>query len=57
MSQREKEEQMFDLAYSNLAMSTNHQPSRSAFAKLAANRGWSMDEFEAWAATKTWGQP
>lgn len=51
-SQRERDEQRLSFA---LACSTNHKPSRAAFVALAQSHiGWSADEAEAWAATKTW---
>lgn len=47
---REREQQALSFAYGNLAASTNHKPSRAAFAKLASERyGWSE-----WAADLTW---
>lgn len=51
---RAAEAQALDFAYGNLAASTNHKPSRSAFAKLAAKRGWSLEEFETWATAYKW---
>lgn len=46
---REREEQALSFAYGNLAMSTNHLPTRSVFNKLALQRGWTQAEFDAWA--------
>lgn len=51
---REREEQVFSLAYGNLAMTTNHRPSRAGFAKMAEERGWTKEEFDVWAATRQW---
>jgi hypothetical protein len=43
-----------DLAYGNLAMSTRHRPRRSAFKKVALDRGMTEDEFDEWAKKKGW---
>ncbi len=53
-TRREREEQAFSFAYGNLAMSTNHKPVRKYFKDLALSRGWTENEFEGWADTKTW---
>jgi len=50
----DREEQALDFAYGNLAASTNHKPARSAFAELAAKRGWSPEQFAAWADARRW---
>lgn len=52
--ERALRDQALDFAYGNLATSTNHRPSRDAFARLAAARGMSATEFAAWAADKDW---
>ena len=54
MTVRQREEQSFGFAYGNLACTTNHKPTRSAFRALAAQRGWTEAEFEAWAKDKEW---
>lgn len=54
----ERERQTLSFAYGNLALSTNHQPSRSAFAQLVAERyGWTQEEFNAWADRLEWSKP
>lgn len=57
MTRREREAQLFDFAYGNLACTNNHKPTREAFAKLAQERGWTEKEFEMWAARYTWSDP
>lgn len=54
MTPRDWEEQRMSLAYGNLACSTNHHPMRAAFAKLAAKKGWTVEEFDAWAEGREW---
>lgn len=54
MTPRQQEEQSFSWSYGNLACTTNHKPTRAAFAKMAQNRGWTPDEFEAWALGLEW---
>lgn len=53
-SKKERDLQAIGFAYSNLAMSTNHKPSRAAFKLLAMSDrfGWSEAEFDEWASTK-----
>jgi hypothetical protein len=53
----DREAQAMDFAYGNLAASTNHMPTREAFAALAAKRGWSPEAFEVWAAGREWRTP
>lgn len=54
-TERERETQTLSFAHGNLALSTNHKPSRRAFAQLAADRyGWSLEEFNTWADTVKW---
>lgn len=49
------ESQSLDLAYANLACSTNHKPSRKAFVSLAQTHyGWSPEDAEAWALARKW---
>ena len=48
------EEHRFDFAYGNLAASTNHKPSRAAFLWLAQERGWTVEQFNKWAAGREW---
>jgi hypothetical protein len=53
--ERERQEQAMSFNYGNLSLSTNHKPSRKAFVELAQSHyGWSVEDAEAWAATKTW---
>lgn len=52
---RERQEQALSFAYGNLALSTNHKPSRKTFVALAISHyGWTIDEAEAWAAKHAW---
>jgi len=51
----EGEHQALDFAHGNLACTNNHKPDRVAFKKLALQRGWSEEQFEAWAKDYTWG--
>jgi hypothetical protein len=54
MTERQREEQGFSFSYGNLACTTNHKPTRAAFAKLARDRGWTEEQFAAWADTREW---
>ena len=51
---REQEENAFDFAYGNLALSTNHRPQRAAFLTMARSRCWTLDQFNKWAHEKEW---
>lgn len=54
-TERERQEQTLSFAWGNLACSTNHKPSRSAFKNLARERyGWTDEEFDAWADRMRW---
>ena len=58
MTERERDEQRLSFAYGNLACTTNHKPSRSAFVKFIAEKiGWTLEEAEEWAAARTWEVP
>ena len=54
MTPDEKFAQKLNFVYGNLACSTNHKPSRLAFAQLAQEYGWSFQKFAAWADGKEW---
>lgn len=60
---RQREEQAFSFAYGNTRLGeieSTGQPgtvSRSAFAELARDRGWTDDEFNAWANKREWDLP
>jgi hypothetical protein len=54
MTPEQRDEQWMTFAYGNLACTTNHKPSRAAFAALARSKGWSRDRFVAWATDKEW---
>lgn len=54
MTEQQKRECRFDWVYGNLACSTNHKPTRSAFLKLALDDGWSETEFNLWAKSHRW---
>jgi hypothetical protein len=54
MTPDEKFAQRLDFAYGNLACSTNHKPTREAFAELAKGYGWSFQRFAVWAEGKEW---
>jgi hypothetical protein len=54
MTPREREEQAIDFAYGNLAASTHHRPTRRTFEILTQRRGWTAEQFEAWAKDKEW---
>ena len=54
MTPRQREEQALDFAYGNLAASTDHKPTRDGFRVVALKRGWSPEEFEAWANAREW---
>jgi hypothetical protein len=56
MTERQREVQRFDFAYGNLACTTNHKPTRQAFALLAKSRGWTAPQFTEWAEDKAWWQ-
>lgn len=47
-------EQRLDFAYGNLAASSNHRPTRAAFAYLAMMLGWTTERFDGWAAQREW---
>lgn len=51
---RHQELQSFSFAYGNLAMTTNHKPTRDAFRTMAIRRGWTEAEFDAWALELEW---
>lgn len=46
--------QALDFAYGNLACSTRHKPDRETFRRLWAERKLPAEEFNAWAASRTW---
>lgn len=48
------DESALSFAYGNLACSTNHKPTREAFESLALGRGWTKEQFDAWADRKEW---
>lgn len=54
MTEKERLMQALDFAYGNLACSTNHKPSRRAFALLARDHGMALTDFWAWADGKEW---
>ena len=54
MTGEKLEEQAMDFAYGNLAASTNHRPTRRAFAALARDRGWTEERFAEWAKKREW---
>ena len=54
MTPDQKFEQELCFAYGQLVCTTNHKPSRVAFAKLAQEYGWSFQKFAAWADGKEW---
>jgi hypothetical protein len=56
MTTRERQIQSLDFAYGNLACTTNHKPTRQAFALLAKSRGWTAPQFTEWAEDKAWWQ-
>lgn len=56
MTPREREVQSFSFAYGNLACTTNHKPTLSAFMALAWKRGWTPAQFEEWAKDKEWSR-
>ena len=57
MTPQERLMQRIDFAYGNLACSTNHKPTRAAFAKLAKDMGVTEKRFIEWAGTKEWWLP
>jgi hypothetical protein len=54
MTARERQIQSLDFAYGNLACTTNHKPTRQAFAFLAKSHGWTAPQFTEWAEDKEW---
>lgn len=54
MTPDERDVQALSFAYGNLACSTNHKPTRLAFAKLAKDMGWSFARFAEWADSREW---
>lgn len=54
MTRKQRRLQSLNWAYGNLACSTNHKPTRAAFAKLFRKDGFSYAEFAEWAADKEW---
>jgi hypothetical protein len=46
--------QCLSFAYGNLACTTNHKPTRSAFRKVALDLGVTEEEFEVWAREREW---
>jgi hypothetical protein len=58
MTPEQRFENALDFSYGNLALSSRHKPSKSAFRILAIQQGgWSEDKFEAWALDKEWWDP
>jgi hypothetical protein len=52
---RERQEQALSIVYGNLALSSNHRPTREAFRALALGRfRWTDSEFDAWAKDREW---
>ena len=41
-------------SYGNLMCSTRHRPRRAAFAVVAERRGWTKEQFDAWARDRVW---
>ena len=54
MTNEETEEQAMCFAYGNLACSTNHKPTREAFASFCRDAGWADERFERWAKDREW---
>ena len=51
----EYQAQLLSFAYGNLAMTTNHKPTRAAFRRVALETvGVSEQEFEEWADQREW---
>lgn len=50
-----EDEQRLSFAYDNLALTSNHRPSRAAFKKIATrDYGWTDVEFDEWADGLEW---
>ena len=53
-SDRQRQEQALSFAWGNLGSSTNHQPSKDVFRKVAFDRyGWNDGDFDAWWERRT----
>lgn len=57
LTERERQIQRLSFTYGNLACTTNHKPSKSAFRRAALDTGVPEDVYDEWAARVAWERP